>query len=319
MMGEKGENGKSAYELAVEAGFRGSVDQWLASLKGKDGNAASAPYVGDNNNWWVDGVDLGVKADGNDIINNSTPPLPMTGKNILFLGDGFIAENKGDDGIAALVGDITDANIYNCTISGSTAGLNKNSVMKAFSLPALADALASKDFSRQTAALANLSSTDEYSDIAESINTLKSLSIYDINCIILSYGYQDYENGTALSDEDYATNGFSGALGYSIAKLYSVTSSATRIYVSTAAYRVCEDGSNSDNAKNSAGLTLEDYVDSCRDVAWDFKMTNIDNYNGLGINSLNAKYFYDDGEYNLLNAKGRKLVAKNIANIIARI
>ena len=65
MMGEKGENGKSAYELAVEAGFRGSVDQWLASLKGKDGNAASAPYVGDNNNWWVDGVDLGIKADGN--------------------------------------------------------------------------------------------------------------------------------------------------------------------------------------------------------------------------------------------------------------
>ena len=319
MMGENGENGKNAYELAVEAGFEGSVDEWLASLKGKDGKSASAPYIGDNNNWWIEGVDLGIKADGNDIINNSTPPIPMTGKNVLFLGDGFIAENTGDDGIAALVGDITGANIYNCAISGSTAGLNKDAYMRAFSLTALADALATADFSRQTAALETLTSTDEYSNIAESINTLKSINIHNINCIILSYGYQDYENGTALSDESHAINGFSGALGYSITRLHSVTSSATRIYISTAAYGVCEDGSNSDNTQNSAALTLKDYVDSCEDVAWDFKMTYIDNYNELGINSFNAKYFYDEGEYGLLNANGRELVAKNIANIIARI
>jgi hypothetical protein len=191
--------------------------------------------------------------------------------------------------------------------------------MKAFSLPALTDALANGDFSRQTAALENLSSTDEYSNIAESINTLGSINIRTVSCIILSYGYQDYENGTALSSEAKASDGFSGALSYSIAKLHSITSSATRIYLSTAAYRVCEDGSNSDNAKNSANLTLRDYVDSCEDVAWSFKMTYIDNYNELGINSLNARYFYDEGEYDLLNANGRKLVAKNIANIIARI
>lgn len=318
-MGEKGENGKSAYELAVEAGFEGSVDEWLASLKGKDGSSVSAPYVGDNGNWWVDGVDLGVKTDGNDVINNSTKPLPMTGKSILFLGDGFIADNTGDDGIAALVGNITEATVYNCAISGSTAGLNKNTSMQAFSLPALVDALVTEDFSRQTSALENLGSTDEYSNIAESIDTLRSISIRTVDCIILSYGYQDYENGTVLSDQDNASNGFSGALSYSIKKLYSETSSATRIYLNTATYRVYGDGSNSENAKNSAELTLGDYADSCKAVAWDFKTIYIDNYNELGINSLNAKYYYGEGEYDLLNANGRELVAKNIANIIARI
>jgi len=35
--GKDGINGKSAYEIAVENGFEGTVDQWLSSLNGEDG------------------------------------------------------------------------------------------------------------------------------------------------------------------------------------------------------------------------------------------------------------------------------------------
>lgn len=35
--GKDGKDGKSAYELAVEQGFEGTLDEWLESLKGKDG------------------------------------------------------------------------------------------------------------------------------------------------------------------------------------------------------------------------------------------------------------------------------------------
>lgn len=35
--GDTGAAGKSAYELAVQAGFDGDLDAWLASLKGEDG------------------------------------------------------------------------------------------------------------------------------------------------------------------------------------------------------------------------------------------------------------------------------------------
>ena len=35
--GAPGSNGKSAYELAVEGGYEGSVEEWLLSLKGRDG------------------------------------------------------------------------------------------------------------------------------------------------------------------------------------------------------------------------------------------------------------------------------------------
>lgn len=45
--GQAGGDGKSAYELAVDAGFVGSVGQWLASLVGPPGEAGPAGPQGD--------------------------------------------------------------------------------------------------------------------------------------------------------------------------------------------------------------------------------------------------------------------------------
>ena len=59
-----GKDGLSAYELAVQNGFVGTLDEWLDSLKGTDGKDAEAPYVGKNGNWWVGNTDLGVSATG---------------------------------------------------------------------------------------------------------------------------------------------------------------------------------------------------------------------------------------------------------------
>ena len=36
--GSNGNDGKSAYELAVENGYRGTEEEWLESLKGDNGN-----------------------------------------------------------------------------------------------------------------------------------------------------------------------------------------------------------------------------------------------------------------------------------------
>lgn len=52
----KGEDGKSAYELAVEEGFVGTLDEWLASLKGDDGLSAyevavKNGFVGTEQEW----------------------------------------------------------------------------------------------------------------------------------------------------------------------------------------------------------------------------------------------------------------------------
>ena len=52
----KGEDGKSAYELAVEEGFVGTLDEWLASLKGDEGLSAyevavKNGFVGTEEEW----------------------------------------------------------------------------------------------------------------------------------------------------------------------------------------------------------------------------------------------------------------------------
>jgi hypothetical protein len=51
--------GKSAYEIACENGFKGTPAEWLASLKG------SELLIRENGNWIIDGVDTGMIASPN--------------------------------------------------------------------------------------------------------------------------------------------------------------------------------------------------------------------------------------------------------------
>lgn len=48
--------GKSAYEIAVEQGFKGNETDWLKSLEGE------SPHIGENGNWFLGDVDMGVTA-----------------------------------------------------------------------------------------------------------------------------------------------------------------------------------------------------------------------------------------------------------------
>lgn len=41
LVGENGKDGKSAYELAVEGGYKGTLEDWLLSLVGNEGSAGA--------------------------------------------------------------------------------------------------------------------------------------------------------------------------------------------------------------------------------------------------------------------------------------
>lgn len=70
---ESGVTGKSAYEIAVEHGYVGTEEQWIASLHGangqdgEDGEDGISPHIGDNGNWWIGDIDTDVKAEAPDI------------------------------------------------------------------------------------------------------------------------------------------------------------------------------------------------------------------------------------------------------------
>lgn len=56
-VGAKGEDGKSAYQIAVDEGFEGSEADWLASLKGTDGRNGIDGINGTNGKDGINGID----------------------------------------------------------------------------------------------------------------------------------------------------------------------------------------------------------------------------------------------------------------------
>jgi hypothetical protein len=59
----KGQDGKSAYEVAKSNGFSGTEAEWLGSLKGE---AGKTPHIGANGNWFIGDTDTGISSQQND-------------------------------------------------------------------------------------------------------------------------------------------------------------------------------------------------------------------------------------------------------------
>ena len=146
--GKDGANGLSAYEIAVQNGFEGTETEWLASLAGKDA-PDTTPIIGNNGNWWVGGVDTGVKAEGNEIINNTLKDPTLEGKKIVCLGDETFAETTGG-GIGSYIAELTGAEVTSIGFAGATMAKNSKSKLNHFSMYRLAEAMANKNYAAQT-------------------------------------------------------------------------------------------------------------------------------------------------------------------------
>lgn len=80
-VGAKGEDGKSAYQLAVEAGYEGSEADWLASLKGTDGRDGIDGINGTNGKDGktpVKGVDYFTTAEINEIEEGAAAKVDLS-------------------------------------------------------------------------------------------------------------------------------------------------------------------------------------------------------------------------------------------------
>ena len=94
--------GESAYEIALLNGFKGTQAEWLESLKGEDGKT---PYI-QNGYWYIDGVNLGVKAEGKPGSNGTSVTITRIiestesgGTNIVEFSDGSrLNVRNGKDG-----------------------------------------------------------------------------------------------------------------------------------------------------------------------------------------------------------------------------
>lgn len=76
LKGDKGDPGKSAYEIAVKNGYSGSEQEWISSLAGVPGQT---PHIGANGNWYIGAVDTGVKAGAVTSYNDLTDKPTLNG------------------------------------------------------------------------------------------------------------------------------------------------------------------------------------------------------------------------------------------------
>ena len=297
--GKDGADGLSAYDIAVQNGFEGTEAEWIASLQGKDA-PDTTPVIGNNGNWWVGSVDTGVKAEGNEIINNTLKDPTLEGKKIVCLGDETFAESTGA-GIGTYISELTGAEVTSISFEGATMAKNPKTKLNNFSMYRLAEAMVKKSYSLQNDAASTLG--DSFKD---AVKTLKSIQFEEVDMLIIGFGLNDYLKNIPLSADGDIEDSYTAALAYSIEQICEKYTDL-QVYVVTPMY------SNSQDKTNKEGLTLRDYANAAVETARSYAIPAIDNYSTLGINKVNVNYYYDSAESLVPNKNGMKLAARHIA------
>jgi len=242
----------------------------------------------------------------------------LYGKKVVCFGDSLFGMYRGEDSAPAFVADETGATVYNVGFGGCRMSTHYSNGYAAFSMWALAKAIAENNWADQDA---QASSGSDY--FPEQLATLKSIDFSKVDIAVIHYGTNDFGAGNAIeldnaSDpDDYNT--LCGALRYSLDKLLGKYPHL-RIYISLPVYRYWVDGSTTTYAETyvgKSGKTLPVFVEALRNTAAEYNLPVIDGYYGLGINKANAAAFLSDGTHH--NLAGRERFGRYIgANLAAQ-
>ena len=135
--GAKGSDGKSAYELAVEAGFQGTEEAWFASLKGTKGDTGAKGDKGDTGATGATGPkgDTGATgATGPKGDKGDTGPAGISDTQRIIVPEdmGAVGDGTTDDSDAFPVGDY----VYNLT-EGKTYKVSSDKLLIIDSTPVI--------------------------------------------------------------------------------------------------------------------------------------------------------------------------------------
>lgn len=244
---------------------------------------------------------------------------PLYGKKVVCFGDSLFGMYRGEDSAPAFVAGETGATVYNVGFGGCRMAVHPTSGYGAFSMWALAKAIAENDWTDQDA---QASSGSAY--FPEQLALLKTIDFNAVDIAVIHYGTNDFASGNgvpidnASDPDDYSS--LCGALRYSIDKLLGAYPKL-RIYVSLPVYRFWTDDSGvttyAETYLNTIGKTLPEFVEALRGVAAEYNLPVIDGYYGLGINKANAATFLSDGTHH--NVAGRERFGRFIgANLTAQ-
>lgn len=236
---------------------------------------------------------------GKNNLNFNPSSSLLSGRKVVVFGDSIIGMTRDQTSVPAYAAAYTGAKIYNAGFGGCRMSVHPSSGYAAFSMWALAEAVATGTWTTQDA---QASSGQDY--FTEQLSTLKGIDFSSVDAVVIHYGTNDFAANVTIDDEtdDAKTTTVCGALRYSIRKLLTAYPKL-KMYISLPLYRMW-DGVGAETHTNSLGKKLSEYNAAIKAVAAEFNLPVIDGYGRLGINSLNDSAYSTDGTH--LSDHGRR-------------
>lgn len=274
----------------------------------------------------IDDKDFDIESTDNILPNYyaGVSPADDDEMNVVLFGNDAFAQNRGtSDDIAIRIAELTDANVYNCAVTGSFLTADsyfldpENAPMDAFSLYWLTTSYALDENDKQVINDIYLEIVNEHGDQLSSdakiaYETLASIDFNKVDVIAIMYDANDYLAGKPISNENDAKDilTYSGNLEASIELIKGAYPHIRIIIMSpTYAYAVNEDGDyvSSDLYYYLDHWKLSDYALIMGNLANKHSVTFVDNIYGT-VNEVYADQFLLD--HINLNVAGREKLAE---------
>lgn len=230
----------------------------------------------------------------------------LYGKTIVNFGDSIFGNYGTPNDISTYIANMTNAIVYNVGFGGCRMAEHPSPQYDAFGMYRLADSIANKDWSMQDDAIASMSNVN----FTEKLATLKSIDFSKVDIITIAYGTNDFSGS-----DSYETK-FKNALRHSIETISNAYPNI-EIVLCTPIYRfwMDENGEFLEDSDTSvkSGKKLTDFVQWIKEVASEYNLYVIDNYNESGINSTNRAEVFPSNDGTHPNSIGRKMIAENMA------
>lgn len=235
---------------------------------------------------------------------------------VLALGNDPLADDRGSDGLAALIEKESGAVILNCAFPGSTIAMKNAEYDSSYPLDGLslywsAAALCNQNFDLMEAVVRDLNSESA----SAALDTIKNVELTKVDALVILYDLQDYMGRRIVYDANNQRNlnTVYGALNATI-QLFQEEYPHIRIFVLSPTYGTFTegDGTTYDCDRDDLGNgTLVDYINWELEASRSNGVTFIDNY--YGAVSMDNPECLTDGFH--LNQEGRQRVAKRFMDV----
>lgn len=237
---------------------------------------------------------------------------------ILCLGNNPFSDERGENGLAAKIGEKTNATVYDCAFPNSSAACkypmyNPEYTKDHFNLYYVVECFRNNEFT----AINSIAGDEPDPRYQEAVDVMKTVDMDKVDIMVIMYDSTDYNNGTPSDNPEnpYDVTAFTGGLRTSLNNIQA-TWPHIRIFVMSPTYAQYMDDEGrlyNGTTKDLGNGTLNHYLVKEVDAAMDCGVSIIDNYFGT-INEDNYEEYMTD--YMHYNDAGRDILAERIANII---